>query len=67
LLKGKKNFAIVQPTSAERLDIGIKLKGCNAPGKLEPFGSWNSMVTHHVKIRNAKEVDKEILSAKTGL
>jgi predicted transport protein len=61
VLKGKKKFAIVQPSSAERLDIGIKLKGVNAAGRLESSGSWNSMVTHRVKISEAKEIDKEVL------
>ncbi len=61
LLKNKKKFAIVQPSS-ERLDIGIKLKGVNAKGRLEPSGSWNTMVTHRVKISNTKEIDKEVIS-----
>ncbi len=61
LLKDKKKFAIVQPSS-ERLDLGIKLKGVNAEGKLEPSGSWNSMVTHRVKISDPKELDKEVLA-----
>jgi predicted transport protein len=61
LLKNKKKFAILQPSS-ERLDIGIKLKGTNAGGRLEPAGSWNTMVTHRVKISDAKELDKEVLT-----
>jgi predicted transport protein len=61
LLKGKKKFAIVQPSSAERLDIGIKLKDVKAAGRLEPSGSWNSMVTHRVKISDTKEIDKEVI------
>jgi predicted transport protein len=66
LLKGQKKFAIVQPSS-ERLDIGIKLKDVNAEkvktgGRLEPSGSWNTMVTHRVKITHAKELDKEVLA-----
>ncbi|MGL4612037.1 MAG: DUF4287 domain-containing protein [Trueperaceae bacterium] len=67
LLKGKKKFAIVQPSSAERLDIGIKLKNVttnesNPVGRLELSGSWNSMVTHRVKISDGKEINKELLS-----
>jgi predicted transport protein len=65
LLKGKKKFAIVQPSS-ERLDIGIKLKNVVADelkpgGRLEPSGSWNSMVTHRVKVSDAKELNKEVI------
>jgi predicted transport protein len=62
LLKGEKKFAVVQPSSAERLDIGIKLKRVSAEGRLEPSGSWNTMVTHRVKISHAKEVNKEVLA-----
>jgi Domain of unknown function (DUF4287)/Domain of unknown function (DUF5655) len=58
LLKGKKKFAIVQVSSAERLDIGIKLKGMNAAGRLESSGNWNTMVTHRVKISDARLIRK---------
>jgi predicted transport protein len=60
VVRGTKKFAIVQVSSSERLDIGIKLKGVNAKGRLEPSGSWNNMVTHRVKISEAKEIDKEV-------
>jgi Domain of unknown function (DUF4287)/Domain of unknown function (DUF5655) len=61
IVRGTKKFAIVQVSSAERLDIGIKLKGVNAKGRLGPSGSWNAMVTHRVQISDAKEIDKEVL------
>jgi Domain of unknown function (DUF5655) len=51
----------VRRTVAEWLDIGIKLKGVNAKGRLEPSGSWNNMVTHRIKISDAKEINKEVL------
>lgn len=60
VFKGKKKFAIVQASSAERLDVGIKLKGV-AAGRLEAARAWNSMVTHRVRISDAKQVDKELL------
>jgi Domain of unknown function (DUF4287)/Domain of unknown function (DUF5655) len=61
VLVGKKKIAIVQPSSAERLDIGIKMKGIAAEGRLEAAGSWNNMVTHRVRINDAKEIDAELL------
>jgi hypothetical protein len=60
LLRGDKKFGIVQP-SKERLDIGIKLKGASATDRLEPAGSWNSMVTHRVRIANSSDLDDEVL------
>jgi predicted transport protein len=61
VVRGTKKFAIVQVSSAERLDIGIKLKGLKAQGRLESSGSWNAMVTHRIKISDVKEIDKELL------
>ena len=61
LLKGDKKFAIVAPATPERLDLGIKLKGVPAAGRLEAAGSWNSMVTHRVRIGDPKELDAEVL------
>lgn len=61
ILVGKKKMAIVQPASMERLDIGIKLKGVTPEGRLEASGSWNNMVTHRVRINDAKEIDAELL------
>jgi Domain of unknown function (DUF4287)/Domain of unknown function (DUF5655) len=61
ILVGKKKMAIVQPSSAERLDIGLKIKGLEPEGRLEASGSWNNMVTHRVRITDAKEIDAELL------
>lgn len=61
LLRGEKKFAIVQP-SFERLDLGIKLKGVEADGRLEAAGSWNSMVTHRVRLTDPKQIDTQALA-----
>lgn len=61
LLRNKKKFAILQPATRERFDIGIKLKGVKPAGRLEAAGTWNSMVTHRVRITDAKQVDAEVL------
>jgi predicted transport protein len=60
LLRKDKKFAIVQVT-ADRLDVGIKLKGAAAEGRFEEAGAWNTMVTHRVKIDDAKQIDAEVL------
>ncbi len=61
LLKGKKKFAIIGAT-ADRMDIGLKLKGVEPGGRLQAAGSWNSMVTHRVRISDPKQVDREVLT-----
>ena len=62
LVRGVKKFGIIQVSSAERLDIGIKLKGVAATDRFEPSGAWNAMVTHRVRITDAKQIDKDVLA-----
>lgn len=60
-LRRDKQFAIVQPTTKTRVDVGLVLKGVEPGGRLEAAGSWNSMCTHRVKVESAGEIDKELL------
>jgi uncharacterized protein DUF4287/uncharacterized protein DUF5655 len=62
LLRAGKKFGILQPASASRLDIGIKLKGQAPAGRFEPAGEWNAMVTHRVRIDDAEQIDAEVLA-----
>jgi len=62
MLRKDKKFAILQPSTAERLDIGLKLKGVKPTERLQAAGSWNAMVTHRVRISDPKQIDKEILA-----
>lgn len=48
LPRGGQKFGILQVT-ADRLDVGIKLKGQESGGRLEAASDWNSMVTHRVR------------------
>jgi len=65
LLKGAKKFAIVAVT-ADRLDVGIKLRGTELKGtepteRFELSGSWNSMVTHRARVTAPDQIDGELL------
>lgn len=62
LLRNGKKFGIVMPSSAERLDIGIKFKGVAITDRLEASGTWHNMVTHRVRITDPKQIDKELLA-----
>jgi hypothetical protein len=59
LLKGGRKFAIVQASGAG-LDLGLKLKGEPAWGRLEEAGAWNAMVTHRVRIAEPAKIDSEV-------
>lgn len=60
-LRRRKQFALVQPTTAERLDVGLNLKGVPAKGRLEPSGSFNAMVTHRVRVTRRADLDRELI------
>ena len=60
-LRRAKQFAIFQPSTATRLDVGIKLKDVKPAGRLEASGSFNAMVSHRVRVESLKEIDKELV------
>lgn len=62
LRRGEKKFGIVQVSSAERLEIGIKRKGVAATARFTASGAWNPMVTHRVMITDTKQIDKDVLA-----
>ncbi|MGB0176959.1 MAG: DUF5655 domain-containing protein [Owenweeksia sp.] len=60
-LRRKKQFGLIQPSTKTRLDIGINLKGAKAKGKLEKAGSWNTMVSHRVKLEEGDGIDEQLI------
>lgn len=61
-LRRSKQFAIVQPSTKTRVDLGLNLKGEPVSKRLEKSGSFNSMVTHRVRLEDASDVDKDVKS-----
>jgi len=59
-LKRKKQFAVLNPATKNRFEIGINLKGQTPIGKLEA-DTPNSMCSHKINIAELKDVDSEIL------
>jgi predicted transport protein len=60
-LRRKKQFGLIQPSTKTRLDIGINLKGKNPEGNLEASGSFNSMVSHRVRVESKADIDKNVI------
>ena len=61
-LRRKRQFAIFQPSTATRMDVGINLKGVAPAGRLEASGSFNTMVSHRVRVSRIEEVDAELVA-----
>jgi hypothetical protein len=59
LLHGKNKFAVLAFT-ADRMDVGVKLKGADVTDRFAASGAWNSMVTHRVQVSDPAELDGEL-------
>lgn len=59
-LRRNKQFALVQPSTRTRVDLGINLKNEPATGRLEKAGSFNAMVSHRVRLEKTADVDKDV-------
>jgi len=61
-LRRNKQFAIVQPSTKTRVDVGFNLKGIEPQGNLEAAGSFNSMCTHRMRLESNADVTDEFIS-----
>lgn len=59
-LRRKKQFAILNPVTKTRFEIGINLKGQEPTGKLEPEKP-NAMCSHKINLTDINDIDKEVL------
>jgi hypothetical protein len=59
-LRRSKQFAIIQPSTKTRVDLGLNMKGEAAKGRLEKSGSFNAMVSHRVRLEKVADVDKGV-------
>lgn len=60
-LKTKRQFALVQPSTKTRVDLGIKIKDKPPKGRLETSGPFGTMCTHRVQLTDAAQVDEEVI------
>ena len=61
-LRRNKQFALIQPSTKTRIDLGINLKDAPATERLENSGSFNAMVSHRIRLEKPSDVDKEVKS-----
>ena len=61
-VRRSKQFAIFQPSTKDRFDLGLNLKGVEPSGRLEASGSFNAMVSHRVRLASVEEVDRPVES-----
>ena len=58
-LRRARQFALIQPATNSRIDLGLRLDGVPIGGRL---GKWpNAMCTHCVRLESVKDIDRELL------
>lgn len=60
-LRRNKQFALIQPSTKTRVDVGLNLKGVEPQGKLEAAGSFNAMCTHRMRLETEADVTDELI------
>lgn len=61
LVRGKQ-FAVIQPSTKTRIDVGLKLPGAPTGGRLQPSaGTGSGSMTHRVSLERPDEVDEELI------
>lgn len=59
-LRRRKQFAMIQPSTTGRLDVGLVLKDLPTNQRLEPAAGFNALFTHRIRLRTAAEIDAEL-------
>jgi len=60
-LRRRKQFAIVQPSTSTRVDVGLVLPAVKPNERLEASGTFNAMMTHRIRVGTPSEVDNELV------
>jgi len=60
-LRRNKQFAIVQPSTRTRVDLGLNLKEYPPTKRLERGNIFNGMCTHRVQLESVNDLDEEVI------
>ncbi len=60
-LRRGKQFAMIQPSTTSRVDLGLILKDLPAAGRLEPATGFNALFTHRIRLTSVTDVDEQVL------
>lgn len=60
-LRRKKQFALLQPASKTRFEIGLNMKGQEAGGVLQSIDKANAMCSHQISLASEKDITPEVI------
>lgn len=61
-IRRKRQFALVQPSTKTRVDLGLKLDDAELTERLENSGPFGTMCSNRVRLTSEAEVDSELKS-----
>ena len=61
-LGDRPQFALIFPSTPDRLDVGLRLPGHEPTARLEQAGSWSTQMTHRVRVTALDQIDEELVS-----
>ena len=59
-LRRARQFAMIQPSAADRIDVGLILKATEPAGRLESARGFNPLFTHRVRIHSTADIDTDL-------
>lgn len=58
----RSQFAVIQPSTRTRVDVGLKLLGVEAAGRLQPSSRvGGGLITHAIALGSPEDIDDEVL------
>lgn len=60
-VRRKTQFALIQPSTKTRMDLGLKIKGKDPAGRLENSGPFGTMCSHRVRLETVADVDADVV------
>lgn len=60
-LRRRKQFAMIQPSTTGRIDVGLILKDEPPSERLEPAAGFNALFTHRVRVTGIEDADPQLI------
>ncbi|MEP0972084.1 MAG: DUF5655 domain-containing protein [Balneola sp.] len=60
-LRRKRQFALVQPSTKTRIDLGLKLDDAELTDRLEASGPFGTMCTNRIQLTDHSQIDDEVI------
>ena len=61
-LRRKRQFALIQPSTKTRMDLGLKYNDRPVDGRLESSGPFGAMCSHRVQIKQLEDIDEQVVN-----